>query len=66
MKRYRMQLIFGLPILLFAMTMIALDVAGVVNVANFGYAFFGGIIALFVNYFFRKSPPEVDEDCEDE
>ena len=58
MKRYAMQLIFGLPILIFAISCIALDAANVLDVSEFGYAFFGGLILLFVNYFFRKSPPK--------
>ncbi len=58
MKKYRMQMIFGLPILWFAIVMIALDSAGVVNVEKFGYAFFGGVISLFLNYFFRKKVPD--------
>jgi len=53
-----MQLIFGLPVLLWTMGMITADTVGVIDVEPFGYAFFGGLIALFVNYFFRKSPPE--------
>ena len=57
MKKYRMQLIFGLPVLLWTLVMISLDTAGKIDVEPFGYAFFGGLIALFVNYFFRKSPP---------
>ena len=58
MKKYRMQLIFGLPILIFAIVCITLDSRGIINVEKFGYAFFGSIISLFLNYFFRKSPPE--------
>lgn len=57
MKKYRMQLIFGFPILIFTLTMIALDSAGVVNVEKFGYAFFGGIITTFLTYYFRKKVP---------
>lgn len=58
MKKYRMQLLFGFPILIFALVMIALDSAGVVNVEKFGYAFFGGIITHFLTYFFRKKVPD--------
>ncbi len=58
MKKYRMQLIFGLPILIFALVMIALDSAGVVDVEKFGYAFFGSIITWFMSYFFRKKVPD--------
>jgi len=59
MKKHMMQLIFGLPILGFAIASIILDSMGIINVEKFGYAFFGGLITLFVNYFFRKNPPEV-------
>lgn len=55
-----MQLIFGLPILLFAITMISLDAAGVIDVEPFGYAYFGSIITTFLYYFFRKKPPAED------
>ena len=58
MKKYRMQLIFGLPILIFALVMIALDSAKIVSVEKFGYAFFGGIITWFMTYFFRKKVPD--------
>jgi len=58
MKKYRMQLIFGLPILLFTIACIMLDSAGYIAVDKFGYAFFGGVIAHFLQYFFRKSPPK--------
>ena len=58
MKKYAMQLIFGIPILLFVMVLIYMDVEGYIDVEPFGYAFFGGIIYHFVQYFFRKSPPE--------
>ncbi len=61
MKKYRMQLIFGLPVLLWTMAMITLDTLGTIDVEPFGYAFFGGLIALFVNYFFRKNPPAEGE-----
>lgn len=57
MKKYRMQLIFGLPILLWVMAMVTLDSARIIDVEKFGYAFFGSIILYFINYFFRKSPP---------
>jgi len=57
MKRYRMQMIFGLPVLIWTMAMITMDTKGWIDVEPFGYAFFGGLIALFVNYFFRKAPP---------
>ena len=57
MKKYSMQLIFGLPILLFSLLMIYLDSAKIISVEKFGYAFFGGIISHFLYYFFRKSPP---------
>ena len=57
MKKNRMQLIFGLPILGFAIASILLDCFGVINVEPFGYAFFGAIIVGFQTYFFRKSPP---------
>jgi hypothetical protein len=61
MKKYRMQLIFGLPILAFAMAMIALDAAGTINIEKLGYAFFGSIISLLLNYYFRKSPPKEEQ-----
>lgn len=48
------QLIFGMPLLIFAAGMIYLDTAGYINVEKFGYAFFGGIVLHFLNYFFRK------------
>lgn len=62
MKKYRMQLIFGLPVLLWTMGMITIDALGIIDVEPFGYAFFGGLITLFVNYFFRKSPPAEGSD----
>jgi hypothetical protein len=58
MKKYKMQLIFGLPILWFAIICILLDSMHIINVEKFGYAFFGSIIIYFLNYFFRKKPPE--------
>ena len=61
MRKYRMQLIFGLPVLIWTMAMITLDSAGFIDVNKFGYAFFGGPVALFINYFFRKSPPPDDK-----
>ena len=61
MKKYRMQLIFGLPILVFTITMIALDSAHIINVEKFGYAFFGGVISHFLTYFFRKKAPDTGE-----
>ena len=57
--KYGMQLIFGLPVLLWTLTMVYLDTSGRIDVEKFGYAFFGGIIYHFIQYFFRKSPPEV-------
>ena len=58
MKKYSMQLIFGLPILFFASIMVALDAVGKADIGKFGYAFFGGTISHFLYYFFRKAPPE--------
>lgn len=58
MKKYTMQLIFGVPILVFAIACIMLDAWGIINIEKFGYAFFGGIITTFLTYFFRKKPPE--------
>lgn len=58
MKRYIMQLLFGVPILGFAISMIYLDASGVVDVEPFGYAWFGSIITTFLLYYFRKSPPK--------
>lgn len=55
---YVFQLIFGYPILAFAVGMIYLDVAGYVDIEKFGYAFFAGIIVHFLNYFFRKKVKE--------
>lgn len=51
-----MQLIFGVPILAFALVCIILDSLAIMNVEKFGYAFFGGVIVHFLNYFFRKKP----------
>jgi len=49
-KRYTMQLIFGLPILAFAISaMVWTDI---------DRAFLGGIIGGFITYFFRKTPPK--------
>jgi len=62
MKNKTMQLIFGLPILYFALAMIYLDSAGRIDVEKFGYAFFGGLITTFVYYFFRKKTPTDDID----
>ena len=53
-----MQLIFGMPILLFTIAVIILDSMGIISVAKFGYAFFGSIISIFLTYYFRKSPPK--------
>ena len=52
--KYILQVLFGYQILSFAMIMIYLDCAGIINVEKFGYAFFGGIVIYFMNYFFRK------------
>jgi hypothetical protein len=52
--QYLFQWLFGYPILAFAIAMIILDSAGYVNVEKFGYAFFGGVITYFLQYFFRK------------
>lgn len=57
MKNKTTQLIYGLPILAFALASIMLDSAGFINVDKFGYAFFGGIVLHFLYYFFRKTPP---------
>ena len=57
MGKYRMQMIFGLPILVFAMASIMLDAFGKINIEKIGYAFFGSIITLILNYYFRKNPP---------
>ena len=38
------------------------DSAGAVDVGKFGYAFFGAIVAHFLNYFFRKNPPNEPTD----
>lgn len=58
MKRYKMQLIFGLPILGLAVACILLDSFGTISVEKFGYAFFGGIITHFLYFFFRKKVKE--------
>ena len=55
MKKYAMQLIFGLPILAMAMALLILDSLGLADVAD--RAFLGGVIGVFTGYFFRKSPP---------
>ena len=54
---HKIQMTYGIPILLFAMLLIVLDCMKIVNVEKFGYAFFGGIILHMLNYYFRKSPP---------
>ena len=54
-----MQLVFGWPILIFVLTAIILDAAKIITVEKVGYAFFGGTIAQFMNYFFRVSPPSI-------
>ena len=51
---YLLQGLFGYPILVFALMMIYLDSAGIINVEKFGYAFFGGVITYLLQYFFRK------------
>lgn len=51
MRRYRMQLIFGLPILVFA-------IAGLLWFEDIDRAFLGGIIGHFMTYYWRKTPPE--------
>lgn len=53
--KYLLQVTFGYPILFFALMMIYMDSAGYINVEKFGYAFFGGIVIYFMNYFFRKA-----------
>lgn len=54
MKKYGMQLVFGLPILVFALVLVSLDAFGLADIGKFGYAFFGGVISHFMTYFFRK------------
>lgn len=56
--KYRMQLMFGLPILWLAIAAILLDSFGIINVEKFGYAFFGGIVIYFQQFFFRKKAPD--------
>lgn len=58
MKKYRMQLIFGLPILVFALVLVSFDAFGLCDIGKFGYAFFGGIITHLLYYFFRKKAPD--------
>jgi len=57
MKKHTMQLIYGLPVLLWTLGMITADSLKIIDFEKFGYAFFGSIVLLFVNYFFRKAPP---------
>lgn len=57
-KKNLMQLIFGLPILGLSISCILLDSFGTIDVEKFGYAFFGGVIVKFLDYFFRKKPPD--------
>lgn len=54
MKKYAMQLIFGVPILVFVLVLVSLDAVGIADIGKFGYAFFGGVISHFMTYFFRK------------
>ena len=60
MKKYAMQLLFGQPILYFALILVALDAPGKLDIGKFGYAFFGGVISHFLQYFFRKTPPDAE------
>ena len=53
-KKYWMQLIFGVPILVFVLVLVSLDALGLADIGKFGYAFFGGVISHFMTYFFRK------------
>ena len=62
MRKYYMQLIFGLPILSLAIACILLDSLRVINIEKFGYAFIGGIVTHFLFYFFRKSVPGGEND----
>ncbi len=57
MNNKTVQLIFGLPILAFAIVAILLDSASLIDVGKFGYAFFGSIITTFLSYYFRKKTP---------
>lgn len=57
LKPQQVQLLYGYPILWFAITCILLDSARVIDVNKFGYAFFGGILMKFLDYFFRKAVP---------
>ena len=57
MKKYAMQLIFGLPIEATAIACIFLDSADIIDVNKFGYAFIGGLLTIFMTYFFMKTPP---------
>lgn len=61
MRKYRMQLIFGLPILWFALVMVSLDAFGLADIGKFGYAFFGGVISHILQYFFRKKVEDEKE-----
>jgi hypothetical protein len=60
MKKYAMQLIFGLPILYFSIACVVLDSLEIIDVNKFGYAFIGGLIGSFMQYYFRKSPPSIE------
>lgn len=53
--KYRMQLVFGLPILIFVLVLVSFDAFGKCDIGKFGYAFFGGVISHFLTYFFRKA-----------
>lgn len=57
MKRYAMQLIFGIPILAFAIA----GLAGYLPAKDIDRAFLGGLIGGFMTFFFRKTAPALDE-----
>lgn len=48
------QTLFGVAFFAFAGGMIYLDTAGYISVEKFGYAFFGGILGVLLNYYYRK------------
>lgn len=54
MSRALQRLIIGLPTLTFIFLLIFLDASGEIDVNKWGYSFFGGIIMLLVNFYFRK------------
>jgi len=53
--KIRERFIFGMPSLLFVFALIFLDSMGIIDVGKWGYSFFGAIIMLILNFYYRKT-----------